>query len=357
MTEEEKRQLEELYNRNPKARILAQKMREEHIRLWHPPQNGKMGIFTIKNGNEWLNDASKLEVPNMLFDEFWYQDEVCILFADTNTGKSILGVQIADSISRGEPIPGFRLQAKAQPVVYFDFELGEKQFERRYSNEFKDHYAFYENFYRAEINLDEEKPDKYKSFEDYLQASIEEVVKETETRILVIDNITYLKNQTEQAKDALPLMKRLMQLKKQYDISILVLAHTPKRDMSKPMTRNDLQGSKMLINFCDSSFCIGESTQDKGIRYLKQIKARSAEIVYDQRNVVTCRIDKPHNFLGFVHNGHSNEYDHLKSSEEKDKAELMVRAKELKADGMSQREIAEELGIGLGTVNRYLKAS
>ncbi len=356
MTEEEKRQLEELYNRNPKARILAQKMREEHIRLWHPPQNGKMGIFTVKSGNEWLKDASQLTIPKMLFDEFWYEDEVCILFADTNTGKSILAVQIAESISSGVPIPGFRLQAKAQPVVYFDFELSEKQFERRYSADFKDHYVFHENFYRAEIDVDEETPDKYPTFEDYLQASIESMLKDTETRILVIDNITYLKHDNERAKDALPLMKQLKRIKKQYDASILVLAHTPKRDMTKPMTRNDLQGSKMLISICDSSFCIGESTQAQGLRYLKQIKMRASEGIYHTDNVALCTIEKPHNFLQFSFVSFGTEREHLKERSEMDKSERDEMIWQLKEEGLSQQKIADKLGIGAGTVNRVLNS-
>jgi len=32
-------------------------------------------------------------------------------------------------------------------------------------------------------------------------------------------------------------------------LSILALAHTPKRDQHNPITKNDLQGSKMLITF------------------------------------------------------------------------------------------------------------
>lgn len=53
-------------------------------------------------------------------------------------------------------------------------------------------------------------------------------------------------------------MKQLKTLKNKYDLSLLILAHTPKRDLSKQLTRNDLQGSKMLINFCDSCFAIAK---------------------------------------------------------------------------------------------------
>ena len=68
-----------------------------------------------------------------------------------------------------------------------------------------------------------------------------------QAKILIVDNLTYLKTQaTETAKEALPLMKRLKQLKIKYDLSILALAHTPKRNLCNPLTKNDLAGSKNL---------------------------------------------------------------------------------------------------------------
>ncbi|HEY1031827.1 MAG TPA: AAA family ATPase, partial [Flavipsychrobacter sp.] len=227
------------------------------------------GLFIVMQGNEWLEQASKRPIPTMLFSEYWHEGELCILFADTNVGKSILAVQIADSISTGKAIPGFQLEAQAQPVVYFDFELFDKQFEARYSINYTQHYHFDKHFYRAEINPETEVPSHFDDFEEYLHFSLEKTIQETGAKVLVIDNLTYLKNETERAKDALPLMKQLKALKARYGLSILALAHTPKRDLCKPMTRNDLQGSKMLINFCDSSFCIGESQSDKSLRYLK----------------------------------------------------------------------------------------
>ena len=45
------------------------------------------------------------------------------MFADSNVGKSILAVQIADRIARTDN------------VLYLDFELSEKQFQLRYTNE------------------------------------------------------------------------------------------------------------------------------------------------------------------------------------------------------------------------------
>ena len=290
--------------------------------------NKDTGLFTTQSANSWIEQAKSRPIPKMLFSEFWYEREVCILFSDTNLGKSILAVQIANSISQGEPISGFKLEAKKQSVLYFDFELTEKQFQNRYSENYENAYQFDNNLMRVEINPESEVPDTL-SFEEYLYNSLEFLIIKSKAKILIIDNLTYLRTETEKAKDALPLMKELKTLKNKYHLSLLILAHTPKRDLSKPITRNDLQGSKMLINFCDSSFSIGESSTDKGVRYIKMIKARNTEIIYDSENVCVCNISKPTNFLQFEFLDFGSESHHLKAVSEKEKEELESQIAEL----------------------------
>jgi hypothetical protein len=313
------------------------------------------GLFLVKTANRWIEGAKQRPIPKMIFSEFWFEGELCILFADTNLGKSILAVQIGDSISRGEYIPGFKFEAVKQPVLYFDFEMGDKQFEARYSTNFQNHYQWNNLFFRAEVNPESDLPKTFSNIEEYINHSIEKSIIETRAKILIIDNLTYLRNETERAKDALPLMKHLKALKSKYQLSILALAHTPKRDLSKPITRNDLQGSKMLINFCDSSFAIGESSQDSKLRYLKQIKARNTEIIFDSENVISCQIDKPINFLGFEFIGYSTEGEHLRQQTDADRETLKTRIIELKTAGRSLREIGGELNISHMKVKRILE--
>jgi hypothetical protein len=57
------------------------------------------GLFTVKTASRWIEQAKTRPIPKMLFGEFWFEGELCILFADTNLGKSILAVQIGNSIS------------------------------------------------------------------------------------------------------------------------------------------------------------------------------------------------------------------------------------------------------------------
>lgn len=310
-------------------------------------------LFDYKKANDWIDQAKHKPIPKQLFSEFWHEGEFCILFADTNTGKSILAVQIADSISKGKAIAGFNLEAERQKVLYFDFELSDKQFEGRYSEEYQYHYQFSDNFYRVELNKDSNVTPE--NFQDKLQKSLEQTILQTGAKILIIDNITFLRYETTRANDALSLMKYLKQLKNKYNLSVLTLAHTPKRAQARPLQRNDLQGSKMLINFCDSAFAIGESTQDTSLKYIKQIKARQTEIVYDTDNVCLCRIDKQDSFLQFCFVEYAEESEHLKKLTEEDKENMKQNIISLSKKGKSLREIAKDIGVSHMKVKRVLE--
>lgn len=313
-------------------------------------------LFKVRSANHWLQEASTHQSPKMLFGRFWYEGELCILFADSNLGKSILAVQIANSINQGMPISPFEFEAEAQPVLYYDFELTSKQLEARYSHDFTDHYQFRDDLYRGQLH-EMELPDGFTNFNQYLNISLERSITQSKARVIIIDNITYLGTENEQAKDALPLMKQLKALKNKYDLSILVLAHTPKRDMTQAITRNDLQGSKMLMNFCDSSFAIGESKLDNNLRYLKQIKQRNTEQVFGADNVCLCTISKPHNFLQYEFVSYGKEWEHLSNKREVLNDSLIEKAVTLKLEGKSLREIGKEMGISFQKADRLIKAA
>src|SRR3569623_3118640 len=88
--------------------------------------------FTVATGNRWMELGEREPAAKMLFGELWHRGELCILFADTNIGISVLAVQIANSIALGKPIAPFALRTKPAKVLYIDFELTAKQFYNRY---------------------------------------------------------------------------------------------------------------------------------------------------------------------------------------------------------------------------------
>jgi len=314
------------------------------------------GPLSVKTANSWMKSAAQKPVPEQLLGELWYEDEICMLFADTNVGKSILAVQIADAISKGRPFLCFPAsKINCRKVLYLDFELSERQFLIRYRDETNTIYTFSDEFYRAELNpecMDITNIDNpYQQIVD----AIVKVVEEQGIKIVIIDNITYLRSEMENAKNALPLMQQLKQIKKNYNLSMLILAHTPKRDTSRPITINDLMGSKALMNFADSSFSIGVSQRDNSQRYIKQIKVRNTTNEYSTNNVLLCDIVKENALLQFSFADYADEREHLKQITEKEKTEQRQLVYMLSKEGKSQREVATETGLSLATVNRYLK--
>jgi hypothetical protein len=302
----------------------------------------QIGMFTVKTANRTIKEAALRPNPDTLWLSLWYEGEVCCLFSDSNLGKSIYAVQIATSI------------AEKQRVLYFDFELSDKQFQLRYSDEVGSLYQFPDNLYRVEINR--ESLDAT-NFEEAVIGNIEQAAVQTGAKVLIIDNLTYLCIASEKGDAAGTLMFRLMSLKRKYALSMLILAHTPKRCLSNPITQNDLAGSKKLYNFFDSVFAIGKSAKDNNVRYIKQLKVRYGNYIYDADNVIVSAIEKTGTFLQFVNIGYAAEKEHLKEQTDKDISQLAEKAKELISQGMSYRNAASELGVSLGKIQRIIKKS
>lgn len=291
------------------AKILQKKnyvqmIGEELAKMDNDDVSGKYGIFVCKSANQVLAEASRRPDPKNLWLKLWYEGELCCLYAPSEAGKSIYAVQIADAI------------AKEKRVLYFDFELSEKQFQLRYTNqETKRLYSFPSNFYHVEIDTTSPDADN----EETILKGIEEMAIATNTDVIIIDNITWICADSEKGDIAAQLMKRLMRLKKTYGWSILVLAHTPKRGDYEPIAKKDLAGSSHIFNFIDSAFAIGTSIKGEEYRYIKEMKGRDDKKTYGASNVINCVIEKTDNFVNFKKIGYSNEIVHIQQQKNKTK--------------------------------------
>ena len=94
--------------------------------LLYSEQNvSEIGVLRVANATSFMNVAKEMHAPRMLFHDMICEGECNILFADTNTGKSTLAVQIAL-----EAVENLGME-----VVYFDLELSTMQFAQRYADE------------------------------------------------------------------------------------------------------------------------------------------------------------------------------------------------------------------------------
>jgi KaiC/GvpD/RAD55 family RecA-like ATPase len=311
-------------------------------RLAQPKSEVQVGFFLMRTANKCLEDAKSQPIPRDLYNSLLFEGEITFLFADTGVGKSIFAVQIANEISCTDK------------VLYVDLELSDKQFQSRYSEGYEREFKFPENLMRVNFARPMKIPDGC-TYDDVFIKSLRGLIDRTGARIVIIDNMTRLiSSDTDTARAAKPLMDLLNDLKFEYGLTLLLLEHTRKTDTSRPISLNDLQGSKMKSNFADAAFSIGRSAKDKNLRYIKQLKVRSAEVVYDSDHVPVYEVVKENSFLQLRFLHYDTEYSHLRQPSEESKIEKVNKAKELHDAGKSQRDIASELGISLGAVNKYL---
>ena len=150
-------------------------------------------------------------------------------------------------------------------------------------------------------------------------------------------------------------------MKQRYGVSLLVLAHTPKRDMHRSITGNDLQGSKSLLNFADSAFAIGLSRRDPSLRYIKQIKQRNCEQKYGADNVIVARLTTDEPVAGFLRMqferfDHEEEHVAIREMPQKNRQAMIEQCQSMRAEGLTMRQIASKTGISLAAVYRMLSS-
>ena len=312
----------------------------------------------VRTAAQRIKDAQSQ--PDILphADVLFQTNELTIFFGDTGKGKSIFAVSLANAISKG--ITFLELENKCEPlrVLYYDFELSDKQFEKRYTSEKGEPYVFNDNFFIDNIDLSGiDFTDRKIPFDEHLIKKIRHDVKELAAKVLIIDNITFLSTfSAEDGQVAMRLMKLLKELKSEAGISIMVLAHTPKKFGLGGISLPDLAGSKHLSNFCDSVTALGVSKKDSNLRYIIQVKpSRTGEVKYDAQNIILCQIQKIDSFLTFTLEGYDKEQDHLNTSSKDAEAEMITKAKELHTTGKTYREIADVLKVSKSTVGRWLK--
>lgn len=299
------------------------------------------GMLNVVAVNDLLATMIKEPDPSPLYDCLWFEGELVCLFADTSVGKSILAVQIAEVIS------------EHQPVLYVDCELTNKQFQMRYSNpELETFHYFPENFYRATIA-----PERIgsKNFEDALLEDIERAALSINSKVIILDNLTYACNTSEKGDAAGLFMMRLKKLQMCYGWSMLIIAHTPKREETDPIIINNLAGSKKLPNFFDRVFALGKSQEDDNYRYLKQLKVRSGESVYTEDNVMVLELEKSEDgSLHFIFRKYDKEESQLNAFREED-LDLAQDIVMMHNGGMSYRQIANKINVSKSRAQRIYK--
>jgi KaiC/GvpD/RAD55 family RecA-like ATPase len=288
-----------------------------------------------------LTKQTSMERPKKLFGQLWAQGENAFLFAEDGAGKTILANQIGCSIATGKQIPGFQNEVEPQPVVLFDAELSDYQFNTRYPE------GLPENFKRMTFAEDGQSA-LVKADIHFVVNQIEEAANELQSKVIILDNLAALTSMIDCTKttDSIQLMGLLNDLKKK-GFSILIIDHCrkpQKENEFKTISKHDLQGSKMKTNLVDSVFSIGKSCQGENHRYIKALKIRSYEMAYTKNAVATMYLKTEPLRLDFI--GLDAEWQHVN--------DRSSQINKMSCEGKSQADIAREFGISQQAVSKLI---
>tara|TARA_B110000483_G_scaffold78348_1_gene97663 strand:+ start:168 stop:1268 length:1101 start_codon:yes stop_codon:yes gene_type:complete len=256
-----------------------------------PPTEKENTMFKVRSANKRIEDVKGEPIPQKLFGSFIYEQGLTIFFGNTHSGKTVVAMNMAEAIASGNALSEIEMEAKPQKVVYFDFELSDKNFELKSSDNYENHFTYSDNLIMTTPDLNLMKGGKLTAKE--IIDSITAVVSEQEAKVFFVDNISWLETEgLETTKEANKLMKELWLLSRR-GYAVIVLAHTTKKDDSEPMTFQSLAGSAAVSRYLESCLAINWSIIDrKKMRYLKQLKNRWGEEEYGHENVLPIIIGK-----------------------------------------------------------------
>lgn len=288
-----------------------------------------------------LTKQTSMERPKKLFGQLWAHGENAFLFAEDGAGKTILANQIGCSIATGKQIPGFQNEVEPQPVVLFDAELSDYQFNTRYPE------GLPENFKRMTFAEDGQSA-LVKADIHFVVNQIEEAANELQSKVIILDNLAALTSMIDCTKttDSIQLMGLMNDLKKK-GFSILIIDHCrkpQKENEFKTISKHDLQGSKMKTNLVDSVFSIGKSCQGENYRYIKALKIRSYEMAYTKNAVATMYLKTDPLRLDYI--GLDPEWQHVN--------DRSSQINKMSCEGKSQADIAREFGISQQAVSKLI---
>ena len=145
--------------------------------------------------------------------------------------------------------------------------------------------------------------------------------------VIFIDNLTAISGgMLADSVVATKIMDTLLMLKHRYKLTVVIIAHCPKSNNSTlPITSSNMSGSSVIMAYADSITAIGMSAMDKSIRYMKQTKTRTGEMIFDEDNVIQLAINKEGAFLQLktLEDPFGREKEHLTDFNQIDETEVI----------------------------------
>lgn len=295
------------------------RLREEYARrdktIW-----AWNSMVEARPANEWLRPEphekrSKREAGD-LFGTLWREGELAVLAAETGVGKSILAVQIAESIARGKkpfrepqqqmsfgpptpPVAKLFPHPRRQRVLYLDLETSPAKMRERYTcpspilGKLPVSYRFAAFFERSGYAEDLKAPEHFRGdMARYLRHSVDLAIRYSEANVIIIDDLASLEPSAPRSNGPARWLRRFRAMAAQGH-SFLILTHLKSsppclggvaaalggrggRNSLRPLSLSDLTLGHQIAELADTVIAIGRTTYGPEYRYIKVLKSKNA---------------------------------------------------------------------------------
>lgn len=287
--------------------------------------------------NEVMKDEDGWPTLEPLFDNFWREGELALMFGASGAGKSLFATQLAERIARGNGIDGFSMPTTGKRVLYVDLQSADFQFRARYSGASGRQYNFSERFFRARPPVTE------KNFIEWLRSRLED----GRFDAVIIDDIDNLKTTNSGTSETLAVMRALKRVRDEMMVSILVIADA--RDAKgKHADEKDLGTSRVLCTVADNVFSL--SVCETGHRRVIQTRSRNAPVFWTRDISPIAHIARVHGgLLGFQFD------ERFVPGLTAEENELLQEILPMRETAMTYRQIASALSISKTRAHRLVK--
>ena len=238
-----------------------------YLKKQEPKQNREESAKTDKKGLLSLlkstSDLMQEEDVKWVVKDLFAKKLVSVIFSEPGVGKTILAMDIAAKLTRGEAIFNHYRVEKPMKVLYFQGDFPNTIMKNRLKQMFynpDDKYFKLVNRYEAEengfsIDLTNEQG----------QENLKTLLKEYKPDFVIFDTfISFFDGDENKQKDVKEPIDFLRKLTSNYDCSILLCHHSRKRSSNekrKGLDQSDLIGSFVTARLCGLMLAIAHDTE------------------------------------------------------------------------------------------------
>ena len=215
------------------------------------------------------------ELPVPIVDSLLYEKDILGIAGSTNVGKSVFSLQLSTCIAMGVPFMTFNIP-KPKRVMHVQFELKDEGFARLIKVTSQtlleqcpvEAHRFEENCVFLSSGQRDLFTDKY----DAIEANL----RHTAVDVLVIDNLnTSVGVDVSKNEMAMEVLRKLINLKQKYNLSIIMVSHHKKIDVPAPIDISQMLGGSAYTNSLDFICQLANTKRAEGVKVMKITKVRA----------------------------------------------------------------------------------